>query len=176
MKYLLITLLISMTLHSAVAQDILGGVRLGIGRTMDIKECTSGFIDKTLDKELFMRYETKGRLAFEVGAIHYNTSSTHALLRYYEVEHFTPGAPPLTHGLENQYYYSNTDFSLYANIKSTYTEERLSDGAISTRVNTYNKFGNFQLGLSHTLIYDISSIFITSTVSYLIQPGNLDRL
>lgn len=72
MKLIITTFLATLALQSAMAQDFSVGLRTGIGNTLDVKQLRSGPIERVWDKELFVRYETKGRLAFEAGATQYN--------------------------------------------------------------------------------------------------------
>lgn len=72
MKLILTTILATLALQNASAQDFSVGIRTGLGKTMDVSRISAGTIDNTWDKELFVRYQTKRRLAFEVGGTQYN--------------------------------------------------------------------------------------------------------
>lgn len=72
MKYLLSLTLALSLLQYAGAQGISAGFRTGIGNTMNISRMSEGIIDKHWEKELFLRYETKKRLALEINGTQYN--------------------------------------------------------------------------------------------------------
>jgi len=72
MKYLFTLLLMLILGYNSGAQGISAGIRSGIGNSMDVTKLRSGTIDKTWQKEVFTRYETKKRLAFELSGTQYN--------------------------------------------------------------------------------------------------------
>lgn len=72
MKYVLSFFLILLFADNSGAQGISAGIRSGIGNSMDITQLRSGTIDRTWQKEVFTRYETKKRLAFELSGTQYN--------------------------------------------------------------------------------------------------------
>ncbi|MCB9044812.1 MAG: hypothetical protein H6550_01610 [Chitinophagales bacterium] len=71
MKLITTTLLAALLCGSLYAQSFSAGLRSGIGKTLDVAKINEGTINNTWDKELFLRYETKGRFAFEAGATQY---------------------------------------------------------------------------------------------------------
>lgn len=71
MKYIFSIILTLLFAQNAGAQGFSAGLRTGIGRTMDVSRISNGTIDNTWDKEIFVRLETKGRLAFEAGGTQY---------------------------------------------------------------------------------------------------------
>ena len=72
MKYIISTILAVMLSQGVQAQDFSLGIRTGLGKNLDVTRISNGTIDNAWDKELFLRYQTKSRLAFEAGATHYN--------------------------------------------------------------------------------------------------------
>lgn len=72
--------------QNTYAQGFSAGVRTGVGNTFDIKQFGKTIHTLHIDKEVFMRYETNVRWAFEINANQYNYRDDH----YYEVYDILP--------------------------------------------------------------------------------------
>lgn len=57
--------------NEANAQHFSVGARTGVGTLIEVRKGTKDVQNITWDKEIFLRYETKRRLAFETGITHY---------------------------------------------------------------------------------------------------------
>lgn len=74
MKIITTVALLLITLINVSAQDISSGLRTGIGSTFSAKELCNSQNTLTWDKEAYIRYETRGKLAAELRFQHYRTS------------------------------------------------------------------------------------------------------
>lgn len=76
MKLIFTTIFAVLFIQGVSAQNFSIGARTGLGKTMDVSHISNGTIDNTWDKEIFVRHETKGRFAFEVGGTQYSLGYT----------------------------------------------------------------------------------------------------
>lgn len=177
--------------QNTYAQGISAGIRTGIGNSFDVTKLRSTENTPTWDKEVFARYETKGRFAFELGANHYSYSET--VRPYYEwclTEYFPSGNEIIA--AKNQYNIINIGASVqydvsckalqekcplfkrmrnyigvnagtqYGNVNTTSTNRRYSDGNITESKNSISYFNHINIGLSHTLTYTFNKLYFTS--------------
>lgn len=196
MKLIITTILASLALQSASAQDLSVGIRTGLGKTLQLSNLRDGSIHKTWDKELFLRYEIKGRWAFEItGTQYYNNYHITPL----DFEYF---APPTSETLDIYSKSNNVDFAVSAqydiscnylkehcplmkNLRSfigvnvgvgyrrtteIYTQKQYADGMVTKENYKYQSLTSPQVGLSHTLTYSLGKVFITSSTTMMLLP------
>src|SRR5688572_14419162 len=91
MKLIFSTVLALLLVQGVQAQNFSIGARTGLSHSFDASEaCTS---DKELswDKEIFARYQTKGKMAFEFRTGHYRLNSsglTHDWVDFYNPDYY----------------------------------------------------------------------------------------
>lgn len=198
MKYLITTLLAAITFQAATAQDFIGGLRSGIGKNMDASEFCKGDMFFSWNNEGYIRYETKGRFAFEVRAGHYNFKDASeykpGILEFLPSELSYP-EPIIAVNVRTDNYYMalSTQYDITCpamkehcpimkNIKSfvgvdiagMYINElnNIEDGGtgdVLRQVN--NPRCNMQFGISHTLQYQLTEqLNINSSVRMMVSP------
>ncbi|MCB9044811.1 MAG: hypothetical protein H6550_01605 [Chitinophagales bacterium] len=202
----LITIAILLVSSPVFAQNFSFGARAGVGNTYDMSSLKSGVLDKSLDKELFLRYQSKGRLAFEVSCIQYNgTHTTPAQIfdcRWGETE-----PPTSTDGGSNALSnYVDLNLSAQYDISCPYIQEHcpvmkhlrsfiginigaryqsstnkhyvisLSDGSISQEITRYKEINTPQAGLTHTLTYSFGKFYASSVASFYIRPWDMSAM
>jgi|GEM_PF-1667081 len=185
------------------AQDFSVGARTGLGKTVVTDRISDGDMKSTWDKEFFVRYETKGRLAFEAGATQYSYQRAgiwhnSGCIVDYEPLYFEA---PTSRNLLTVTDANIIDFSLgvqydiscpamkekcpfmsnlhsfiganvigkYAGIETRQVNKRISDGSVYENNYTDRSLYDIQLGLSHTLTYDIKRVYVTSIVGYAVS-------
>lgn len=115
MKYILSFFLILLFADNSGAQSISAGIRSGIGNSMDITQLRSGTIDRTWQKEVFTRYETKKRLAIELSGTQYNDAEAgiwHSSGCIVDYEPLLTFAPPTRENILTYTSYNMVDISL----------------------------------------------------------------
>ena len=201
MKLIFTTIFAVLFINGIVsAQNFSIGARTGMGNTMDLRSMRNGVIDKTWDKELFFRYETKGRLAFEASGTQYKYGYNYGPF----ISECAPWFPPTGEDLGGSMKYNMIDISLSAqynitcsymqehcpmfkNLKSflgvsigaayerttmTNTSRQFSDGQIINDVAKGSGIVNPQIGINHTLTYSLKHLYLTTVAAYTVQPGN----
>lgn len=184
-KYLFVTVFAITSISTVYAQNFSAGLRTGIGNTIDIAAIKSAPIENTWDKEIFTRYETKGRLAFEASATQYYTNyNPLADIKGYKIRYDMTVEPASTmfnnniidFGLSAQYEITcsqiqkcpllsgiksfigiNTAIS-YQNSTVTMYDRLYSDASIRKTVNSSSNILNPQIGLNHTLVYNFKNL------------------
>ncbi len=200
MKYLFSIILALSIVQNAGAQGISAGLRTGVGNTFDITSAREGIKHNYWEKQLFMRYETKGRLAFEFSTTQYNYT-------YDEAPRILETFAPMDHeplALKIQNY--NIDFSLsvqydlscpvlqdkcalmknfrsYIGVTAVAilnerteiaTNRYYSDGRVAESRIRQTNINDMQFGINHTTKYSFNRFFLTSTVTMTISPWGID--
>lgn len=114
--------------QNAIAQGLSAGFRAGMSNSMDITRLREGIIDRSWEKELFARYETNKRFAFELSAAQYNNTeagiwhSSGCIVDYEQLDLF---APPTHENLLTYSSYRMVDVSIGAqyDITCLFSEE-----------------------------------------------------
>lgn len=199
MKKIFSLALASVCFTFSQAQDISGGLRTGLSHWMDKGSgtCFTNSLDgqdKTWDKQIFVRYRTAGKLAFESSIGHYAFSNHYALEGNdgSQGQYFS-GIIERSHNIEwnlsAQYELSCPGMTAcptlrkvksYVGVVATPTLSRtrthleltrISDGITNSIVEKTNEF-TIWTGLSHTLLYSINDQFyLTSAVQLQIDPN-----
>lgn len=187
-----------------IAQDISLGARTGISRFLDIKEISSGALYKTWDKELFLRYHTKGRFAFEAGGMRYNVSyndypgefticwgdvpETHTILignNVKAVEINLSAQYDISCGyirehipfLNNLHSFIGVNASItHSKTSQINTNQAYSDGKLSNTFNEYSGFSTPFFGMSHTMTYSFNRLYVSSVAAMMVNPFTLDAM
>lgn len=204
MKLLLATIGTIFLANSINAQGIALGIRTGIDAGTDITNVKENKPHALWQKQLFTRYETKKRLAFEIYANQSNNSEnipvpdiiweyfypfpqTHQTLDIQQKSNY------LTFGGSVQYDISCSKLKescpIFRNLKSYLgitanitrawykeitTIQNLSDGSISNEVYKSKYWADIQMGINHTTTYTFNRIFLTSTASFTVNPWMLN--
>lgn len=198
MKQVLVTLLAVFALSNVNAQSFSAGIRTGLGKSSNITEFCKGNNNLTWDKELYGRYQTNGKLAFESRFSHYsyNQNTPAPIEYYYEQPSFLRNdGSTLTNsyilGLSAQYNitcsYMKERCPIMKNISSfigvdvagvfnnqqyNYTATRTIDNAQIQMSETSSNY-NILVGLSHTTIYNLTDkININGTARFMMQPSD----
>jgi hypothetical protein len=124
---LVVIVTLSMPRNTA-AQGLSAGFRAGMSNSMDINRLSDGITDRAWEKELFLRYETNKRFAFELGGSRYSNAeagrwhSSGCLVDYEAIALF---APPTHQNLLTYTSYNMLDISLGAqyNLSCLFREE-----------------------------------------------------
>ena len=196
----IITLAIASLAFSASQAQVSGGLRTGASLWMDKGNgsCFSNSLEgqnKTWDKELFARYTTSGKLAFETSVGHYafrNHSTPPAgdytapgynntglkqsseniewnISAQYDVSCPSMKSCPMLSKLKS--YIGVVATPTYSSSRTELQYVRLSDGLRTTTVATDNEFAIWT-GISHTLIYEVTSnLYLTSSARMQIDPN-----
>jgi len=178
------------------AQDFSAGLRTGISANADITNPELGIMTKSWDKEFFTRYTTKGRFAFEAGVNTYgyiydpndfytltfcgtvgdattrriNTSTEYnmydvSISAQYDISCNKMKAKcPMLNKL-NSYIGVNIG-NTFARTNTLSTYESVASGATSSDVSRSGFNSNPFIGLSHTLTYSFSKLYLVSTTSF----------
>jgi len=199
MKKIFSLALASVCFSFSQAQEISGGLRTGLSHWMDKGNgtCFSNSMDgqdKTWDKQIFVRYKTAGKLAFESSIGHYSFSNYHAMEtndggqdQYFsgltersqniewnisaQYELSCPGmtACPALSKLKS--YVGVVATPTFSRTRTDLELTRMSDGITNSIVEKSNEF-TIWTGLSHTLLYSIKDKFyLTSAVQLQIDPN-----
>lgn len=204
MKLIITTFLATLALQSVSAQEFSVGIRTGLGKTMDVSRISAGTIDNTWDKELFVRYETKRRLAFEVGGTQYNTSHSMEPMIWecnwglpitYEDAGMNAKSSIIDFHLSAQYDIScgyikeNCPFmknfrsfigvnigARYESAEVTRYQKQISDGHITKEVSEQAGINTAQMGLSHTITYRLKKIVFSSVAAYTVYPWSMSTM
>lgn len=200
MKYLLSVIVFLSIAQNADAQGVSAGLRTGVGKTFDVTSLKDGAKHSYWEKQLFLRYETNGRLAFEINSTQYNYS-------YHEepiIWECTFALPPhetidieVTHrnidfGFSAQYDLSCSilrekcpimkNFKSYMGIAGAvvlnerteiYTNRDFSDGHVTKERSRYKYLGDIYLGINHTTIYTFGRFYLTGTATVTVNPWGL---
>lgn len=199
MKYLFSIILALSIVQTAGAQGISAGLRTGLGNTFDITSAREGVKHNYWEKQLFLRYETKGRLAFEFSTTQYNYT-------YDEVPQVLQTFAPMDHepialriqnnnidfGLSVQYdlscpalqdkcaimknfrsYIGVTAVAILAERTEIATNRYYSDGRVAESRIRQTSINDMQFGINHTTKYSFNRFFLTSTVTMTISPWGI---
>lgn len=204
MKFLLATFSAMLLMQAANAQGIAAGVRSGIGGNFNASSIKQEVVEHNYwQKQLFGRYETKKKLAFEVtaGQYNYSFSSTPGKFEYFAPPAYEPIKVDVRNnvfelGASAQYDlscgYLKDHCPVFKNFRSylgvnmnvlhtksaqTYTNKSTSDGTIFKSEQVSPAWTDLYVGLSHTTTYSFKHIFLTSSASLMASPfsgnGNL---
>lgn len=197
MKFLLATFSAILLLQAANAQGIAAGVRSGIGGNMNMSSIKQeGIKHNYWQKQVFGRYETKKKLAFEAtaGQYNYSFSSTPDNFQYFA----PPAHEPIKVDVRNNTFelgfsaqydlscsYLKEHCPVFKNFRSylgvnmnvlhtksaqTYTNKSNSDGTIFKTEQVSPAWTDLYIGLSHTTTYSFKHIFLTSSASFMTNP------
>lgn len=186
MKIITTAALLLITLTNVSAQEISSGLRTGIGSTFSAKELCNSQNTLTWDKEAYIRYETRGKVAAELRFQHYRTSEednsyqilyqeydqpytyTHyranTISDYYSASfsaQYDITCPYLKNHcpiMKNMSNYLGLDINVTA-LNSTYisSTQRDSDENYYTYIDNRGvNATNFSFGISHTLVYRLN--------------------
>ncbi|HRO42742.1 MAG TPA: hypothetical protein PL009_07890 [Flavipsychrobacter sp.] len=202
MKKIITLVLTTCIFYSANAQQFSAGVRTGASKWMDKKEgkCfSSSGQNTTWDKEMFVRYNTKGKFAFEAGMGHYAFSNqvtrtdygcvydANANIAAMYAHDVYEKSQNLEWNLSAQYDLScpalQEKCPLMKNLKSyvgvvvSPTLSRYTTTSYSVEGNYTNKNSRDEwslwTGLTHSLVYKIDSrLYLSSTMRMQIDPAN----
>lgn len=199
MKYLFSIILALSIVQNSGAQGISAGLRTGVGNTFDITSVKEGTKHNYWEKQLFLRYETKGRLAFELNTTQYNYT-------FDEVPRILQTFAPMDHeplalkiqnnnidfGLSVQYDLSCPflqdkcpllkNFRSYIGVAAVAilnerteiaTNRYYSDGRVAESRIRQTSINDIQFGLNHTTKYSFNRFFLTSTLTMTISPWGI---
>lgn len=201
MKLILTTLIAALLVQTVHAQSFSLGARTGLGKTFDVTQIKNGSISNTWDKELFFRYETKGKIAIEGSGTQYKYGYNFGPF----ISGCAPMIPPTGEDLGGSMNYNMIDLSIsfqyniicpdmqesypvLKNLKSflglstgvafeqttmTNTSKQYSDGQIIDDVAKGRGFANPQLGINHIMTYSFKQVYLTTAAAYTIQPWNI---
>ncbi len=201
MKYVGSIILLSIISYTTAAQGISAGFRTGVGNTFDVTSVKDGIKHCYWEKQLFLRYETNGRLAFEISSTQYKYS--------YAAQYPKPiciwDDPIISETIGLTVTNNNFDFGISAqydlscsflrdncpllkNFKSylgitalttlndrtdAYTRRAFSDGNITEDRTRQTTLSDLQVGINHTTKYSFHRLFITSSTNITLSPHNL---
>lgn len=195
MKPLITLLLLAILSSNAYSQGFSAGLSTGLGATADITQPKLGTMTKSWDKELFLRYETKGRIALETGVNNY--SYTYDPTDFYTIG-FCATGDGVTNILSTSTNYKFYDVSLgvqldvtckkikaacpaLSNMKSyiglslgnsfvktstVQAREQITTGEVKKQTINSSYYHNPFLGLKHIVIYSFSRLYLISIASY----------
>ena len=200
MKYIFSIIVALFIVQNAGAQGISAGLRTGVGNTLDITSVKDGVKHNYWEKQLFLRYETSGRLAFEINSTQYRYS-------YHEepIIWDCTFVPPTHETVDIEVTHRNIDFGLSAqydlscpflqercplmkNFKNyigltaksglnertdIYTSRALSDGNITEDRTQHRYVDGIHLGINHTTKYTFGRFYLTSTATVTVNPWDL---
>lgn len=194
---LIILAFLIINIKASAQQGLSVGLRTGIGKMVNVTHIRSASTT-TWDKQLFVRYQTKGRFAFEAGATQYQYGFNR------DPSLMSPGfATPTSKTISSRENYSLTDVLVSAQYDitcpylqehcpimkrlrsfigintgltmiretSTNTGRSFSDGSINRNVYKNTYWVAPIVGLNHTMTYTFNRLYISSVVSYMVQPG-----
>lgn len=201
MKKIILLSLLAGTFTAAQAQNFSGGLRTGASAWMDKTEgkCFSnaGGKNATWDKEFFVRYQTKGKFAFEAGIGHYAMGSRLTDDGYRNVlENGT--ATTYRQQTEQRSQHVEWNVSAQYDMSCPALQERCplmkklksyvgvvaspTWSRITTSGTGYEGIGNFErtrddwrvwTGVSHTMVYSLcENMYLSSSVRMQIDPAN----
>lgn len=199
MKYLFSIILALLIVQTAGAQGISAGLRTGVGNTFDITSAKEGIKHNYWEKQLFLRYETRGRLAFEFSTTQYNYTYDEApqILETFAPMDHEPLALRIQNnnidfGLSVQYdlscpalqdkcaimknfrtYLGVTAVVILAERTEIATNRYYSDGHVAESRIKQTSINDMQFGINHTTKYSFNRFFLTSTVTMTISPWEI---
>lgn len=204
MKILLVTISALLLSNAVNAQGITAGIRTGFDVSTDITNHKENKPQALWQKQIFTRYETKKRLAFEIYA---NQSNDRQKITPPDLVYFDNFLPP-THeildieektnklllGASIQYDISCSKLKekcpilknlksyvgVTANITHTWSKEyvilkSVADGSFSKDTHKSNYWDDIQVGLNHTTIYSFNKLFLISTASFTVNPWAINN-
>lgn len=199
MKYLFYIILALAIVQNAAAQGVSAGFRTGVGNTLDVTSVKDGIRHSYWEKQLFLRYETKSRFAFEFNTTQYNYGyhQTPLMLQTYFPLDYEPLSLEIQNhnidfGLSVQYNLScpflqdkcplMKNFSSYLGITAVAvlnerteiaTNRYYSDGRVAESRVRQTNINDMQFGINHTTKYSFNRFFLTSTVTMTISPWGI---
>ncbi|HTM66723.1 MAG TPA: hypothetical protein VL093_10410 [Flavipsychrobacter sp.] len=200
MKKLLLFSIAIASFAASDAQQLSGGFRTGVSHWMDQQKgkCFTNSVDGqslTWDKEIFVRYQTKGKLAFEasMGQYAFNNIRTDAnnYGGYYDV-HLKERSQNLEWNLTASYDVTCPEMNacpMMKHLKSylgvvftptltRYTTElkyrEVNDVATYTSAESRRDDFSIWTGLSHTLVYELCDhMYISSALRLQVDPNRI---
>lgn len=203
MKKLFLAFLVLTAFVGVRAQQISGGFRTGTSYWMNVGDgqCPGDAVGKNLswDKEFFIRYNTKGKLAFEFSMGHYATKSSYVpketdqfSIPEYRTLNIRERSQNLEWNISAQYDATCAcmqscpllkKMKSYIGIVVTPTLSRMetqlnyvdgvSEGSLKSTTTSRDDFSVWT-GLSHTLVYNLCErMYISSAVRLQVDPNTL---
>jgi len=202
MKRTLTLLAAGLSFYTCTAQQFSGGFRTGASHWMDKQEgkCFTNSAEGqniTWDKELFVRYNTKGKLAFEVSIGHYAFNNNYKpeqdgfTIPEYRLLNVNERSQNLELNLSAQYDVTcpvlqekcpvMKRLKSYVGVLLTPTLSRnrlktsyidgVSEGSVQQSVSSKDEMALWT-GLSHTMIYNLCDhMYVTTAVRLQIDPN-----
>ncbi|HEY9178915.1 MAG TPA: hypothetical protein VIN07_14565 [Flavipsychrobacter sp.] len=201
MKYLFFSVLALFIGQNAYAQGISAGFRTGVGNTFDITSAREGIKHNYWEKQVFLRYETNKRFAFEISSTQYkysydaqypefmggwggpinsetigltvtNNNFDFGMSAQYDLScHILQDKCPMLKNFKS--YLGITALIILNEETNTYTRRSLSDGNITEDRTRQALVSDLQVGINHTTKYSFNRLFITSSTNITVSPRYL---